>query len=423
MIQRRHLIYSFEQENLKGIKAKMLNWLRQFNIFSFLDNNSYQNAPNRFECMVAAGALELFNDPQSLPKDDWLFGHICYESGQHFFPKYTWKTKPDGGFPLFSFFRPDIVCYIPFGKNELHLSCLESNPEKVLKKILSAEVNVGVKNKKAIEWHCDFEKSDYIETIEKIRNDIRDGDYYELNFCVRAEAEQLLDDPFALFQKLNDTNPSPFAAYYRHQENYLLSASPERFLNKTGNLLTAQPIKGTIRKSIDKKEDLQLQEDLKNDIKEQAENLMITDLMRNDLAKICETGSVCVPELLGIYHFPTLHHLISTIQGKLKVKIDFPGILAASFPMGSMTGAPKKMVMERINRYEKQVRGLYSGSVGYIMPNGDFDLNVVIRSIIYNEKTDRLSYATGGAITYDSIGEKEWEEVSLKAASMRNLFS
>lgn len=423
MSQRRHLIYSFQQEDLNCIKRKMLNWVKQFNIFSFLDNNHYQHAPNHFECIMAAEAMQLFNHPAASTEKDWLFGHICYEFGQQYFQKFHWKPASENGFPLCSFFQPDVVCYIPFRKSEIHISSLKSNPKKVLKQILSTEDSCSYGKTKAIEWLLDFDKSDYFNTIDKIKNDIRNGDYYELNFCVKATATQNIESPAGLFEKLNQSNPSPFAAFYRYHENYLISASPERFINKTGDILTAQPIKGTIRRSLNSEEDAQLQQELKSNIKEQAENLMITDLMRNDLAKVCEVGSISVPDLLSIFHFPTLHHLISTIKGKLQQNIDFKTVLEATFPMGSMTGAPKKIVMERIDEYEKQVRGLYSGSVGYLMPNGDFDFNVIIRSILYNEKVKSLSYATGGAITYDSIDEKEWQEVGLKADAMRMLFS
>lgn len=423
MRQRKHTIYSFQQDNLKIIKGKMLNWLKQFNIFSFLDNNQYCQSPNRFECIAAAGVINRFQDAKSLLNDDWLFGHICYEYGRQYFPKYPWKHHPQNEFPLFHFFQPEIVCFIPFGTTELHINCLTSNPEAVLEEIIATKEAISSSQEPDTSWQLDFDKNGYLNQLDKIKKDIIEGDFYELNFCVRAVANQIIGDPISLFQKLNHSNPSPFAAYYRLLDQHLLCASPERFLNKTKNILTAQPIKGTTRRSAIEEEDVQLQTALKSSIKEQAENLMITDLIRNDLAKICEPGSIQVPELLGIYHFPNLHHLISTIQGKLNNNTDFETILKASFPMGSMTGAPKKIVMERIDTYEKQVRNLYSGSIGYIMPNGDFDLNVVIRSLIYSEKKQELSYATGGAITFDSIGELEWQEVNLKAAAMKALFS
>lgn len=422
MRQRSHIIYTFPIEKLSCLKRKMLNLLRQFSIFSFMDNNGYSHAPNHYECIMAAGAHSRFYQPESLPKDDWLFGHIAYDFGQILYPYFPWKEKGKQAIPAFTFFQPDIVCRIPYGSNQLHISCIKSDPNKVLEQILKTESDFTTAFTPPTEWTLDFTKEEYLKVIDAIRSDIREGDFYELNFCVRATTKHQIQDPFSLFYKLNKSNPSPFAAFYRLEDDYLLCASPERFLQKQGHKLTAQPIKGTIRNSPDKKEDEQLQQALKNDLKEQAENLMITDLMRNDLAKICMPGSIRVPDLLGIYHFPTLHHLISTIEGRQNNQINFKDILEATFPMGSMTGAPKKIVMERIDGYERQQRGLYSGSVGYLSPEGDFDLNVVIRSLIYQEKQQELSYATGGAITYDSVGEQEWREINLKAAAIKALF-
>jgi para-aminobenzoate synthetase component 1 len=199
-----------------------------------------------------------------------------------------------------------------------------------------------------------------------------------------------------------------------------LCASPERYLQKKGNRIISQPIKGTIKRdAVNEANDLQLQEALLASEKDKAENVMVVDLVRNDLSKVCEEGSVKVEELFGLYSFPQVHQLISTISGQLKKGIDLSAILQASFPMGSMTGAPKQRVMELIERYEKTKRGLYSGAVGYITPNKDFDFNVVIRSILYNANTHYLSYQVGGGITFYSDAEKEDEECLTKAAAIK----
>ncbi|HET8572313.1 MAG TPA: anthranilate synthase component I family protein [Edaphocola sp.] len=426
MSQHCNFIYKFPKKDLENLKLKMLNWLRPFNIFAYLDNNDYHHRPNRFECLIGAGAVQTFHNPENLPEGKWLFGHLNYEFGQRFFTKVGWrKTPSQNTFPNCFFFLPETIISIPFGKSELHISTIDPDPENILKSILACSADLQQASETIVHsWQTDFSEQEYVTQIQNIKQDIRRGDYYELNFCVQSHACYDYDrcQPFDLFAKINRQNPSPFAAFYRQDNHFLLSASPERFLHKEKRQLRAQPIKGTIKRGRSATEDEQLKNQLISDIKERAENLMITDLTRNDLAKICTVGSVHVPDLLGLYTFPTLHHIISTVEGSLKADSTFKDILEAAFPMGSMTGAPKKIVLERIDQYEKNPRGIYSGSVGYIMPDGDFDFNVVIRSLVLNTDTRQIRYATGGAITYDSIPEKEWQETVLKAKSMKEVF-
>jgi para-aminobenzoate synthetase component 1 len=222
-------------------------------------------------------------------------------------------------------------------------------------------------------------------------------------------------NPVETYLRLSEISSAPFGAYYKLNDKYLLCSSPERFMKKAGNKLISQPIKGTIKRGGTDEEDIELKHSLLNDVKERAENVMIVDLVRNDLAKSCRPGSVKVEELFGIYTYPTVHQMISTVTGELDEQTHFIDALRNAFPMGSMTGAPKIEVMKLIEYYETTKRGLFSGSVGYITPDGDFDFNVVIRSLFYNEANKYLSYSTGGAITYDSIPEKEYEECMLKA--------
>lgn len=424
MSQHCDFVYTFHRKELENLKLKMLNWLRPFNIFVYLDNNNYRHQPNRFECLIGAGALQIFSDPENLPENEWIFGHLNYEFGQRFFTKVNWQKKPSkDSFPNCLFFLPETVLSIPYGKTELHISTIHPNPENILKDILACSTDEKQPSKTIVHsWQTDFSEQEYRAQIQNIKNNIKQGDYYELNFCVQNCAQYDDCEPFDLFTKINRQNPSPFAAFYRQNNHFLLSASPERFLHKNGTQIQAQPIKGTIKRGKPAAEDEQLKKQLKSDIKERAENLMITDLMRNDLAKICRPGSIRVPDLLGLYSFPTLHHLISTIAGTLKDNCSFFDILKAAFPMGSMTGAPKKIVMEHIDQYEKSPRGIYSGSLGYILPNGDFDFNVVIRSLVLDTNAQEIRYATGGAITYDSVPEKEWQETILKAKSMKAVF-
>ena len=198
-----------------------------------------------------------------------------------------------------------------------------------------------------------------------------------------------------------------------------MCASPERFLKKIKNTILSQPIKGTSKRGNNIKEDEEEKKALQLNEKERSENTMIVDLVRNDLSKICTEGSVMVKEYLKIYSFPQVHQMISTISGNLRENISFSEILSATFPMGSMTGAPKKRVMELIEQYEKTKRGLFSGTVGYINPGGDFDFNVVIRSILYNEENNYLSIQAGSAITFKSDPHKEYEECNIKIEAMR----
>lgn len=421
MKQRKTLIYNFPIGYLPVLKEKMLNWLRPFSIFSYLDNNKYSHKPNRFELLLACDPVERYS-LRDLPCDDWIFGHLSYDFKNKIDPALHSRHPDQQGFEDCFFFIPETVCSIPFGKNTLQIECIFRSPEVVLSEILNQASEVPFEETRKPEWRLPVSEAGYLQQVSTVKNDIEEGDYYELNLCTEVISSFKVKDVFGIFSRFNKCNPAPFAALYRNGSSFLVCASPERFLCKTGSEIIAQPIKGTCRRSSIPEEDEMLRNNLQKDIKERAENVMITDLMRNDLARCCLTGSVAVPELFGIYTFPTLHHLISTISGTLEAQKGFKDIMRFTFPMGSMTGAPKKIVMERIDQYEHSRRGLYSGALGYIMPDGDFDFNVVIRSLFYNEDSARLTYNTGGAITYDSIPEQEWKEIKLKAKAMEAVF-
>jgi para-aminobenzoate synthetase component 1 len=261
-------------------------------------------------------------------------------------------------------------------------------------------------------------KADYLRAVEAVRTDILNGEVYELNLCQEFYAEGVRLDPVDVFLQLNEVSPAPFAGFLRWQEHFLLCASPERFLAHRPPLLLSQPIKGTSRRSSIPAEDEQQRQFLLHDEKERAENLMIVDLVRNDLARVARTGSVSVPELFGIYPFRHVWQMISTVQAELHPGLNLVDVLHATFPMGSMTGAPKIRAMQLIEHYEATRRGLYSGSLGVVWPDGSFDFNVVIRSLQYRRDTGYLSFQVGSAITYDSDPEREYEECLLKAKGM-----
>jgi para-aminobenzoate synthetase component I len=400
----------------------MLGWAKQFNIFCFLDNQQYAIEPHNYECLLAAGAAS-FTETSDVKQLDsffeqhsskWFFGHLSYDlkSSLHF----SSQKENRIGFPGSYFFVPQFVFIIK--TNELVI--IADNPDEVYQAIKQQSL-IEEEEAFILTIQQGLTREKYVEKIKSLQAHILKGDCYEINFCQEFFSEAATIDPFVVFQRLMDVSPNPFSAFYRLQDKYLLCASPERFLQKQKNKIIAQPIKGTIKRDRNKTEDDRLKEELRNSQKDQSENVMIVDLVRNDLAKICENESVKVDELFGIYSYPQVHQMISTISGELRNEIKFSEILRACFPMGSMTGAPKYRVMQLIDEYEEQSRGIFSGSVGYINPNGDFDFNVVIRSIMYNATQKYLSYQVGGGITFYSDPEKEWEECLLKAEAINKV--
>lgn len=406
----------------------MLNWSGQFSIFLFLDSNDYTLRHGRYECLLMA-------DPIGAPLESleavaafyargggWLGGHICYDYKNIVEPRLRSGHPARFTFPLLSFFLPRIVCYIERGRQELVIECVDTDPESVFNEIVANPEEIAGPLPK-LSFTSRTSREHYLDTVQALREHIAAGDCYEITYCTEGYVEDCTVDPLEVFCRLNTISPAPFAACYRVGHNYLMSASPERYLYRQDNLLCAQPIKGTIRRDADSGVDARLKEELYQSIKERAENVMIVDLVRNDLARASEVGSVYVEELFGIYTFPQVHQMVSTICGRLEEGRSATDAIHYSFPMGSMTGAPKIKVMELIEHYESARRELFSGTVGYFTPSGDFDFNVVIRSLFYNGRERYLSFQTGGAITYDSDPVREWEEMRLKAWAMERVFS
>ena len=266
-----------------------------------------------------------------------------------------------------------------------------------------------------------IDKAKYIEQVEKLKNQIHLGNVYEINFCQEFYAENVnIEYPLDLYFKLNKLTKAPYSSFMQFGDFSVFCGSPERFLKKSDDMLISEPIKGTAKRGLNEIEDENIKNELINDPKERAENIMIVDLVRNDLSKIAEKNSVKVDELCGIYSFETVHQMISTVSCKIKKDTSFIDIIKATFPMGSMTGVPKIRAMELIEELESFKRGLYSGSIGYIKPNGDFDFNVVIRSLLYNKKKNYLSCSVGGAITDLSSPEKEYDECLVKVERILN---
>ena len=414
--------------DFKEIKEKVLNWAQQFDTFSFLDNHQYQIEPHSMECLLAAGVRrQLETDAGSAleqlqqfidAKKSWLFGHLGYDLKNEI-ENLTSSKKSGIQFPDLFFFKPEVI--IRLGKKEMQI---ESDDPDAIFNILSQTASTQTKISKTVApvIQSRISKEEYIATIKKLQQHILQGDCYEINFCQEFYDEKAAIDPVALYKKLSAVSPNPFSALYKMNNQWLICASPERFLKKTGNKILSQPIKGTSKRvEIDTQKDEKNKNDLLNSAKDRSENVMVVDLVRNDLAKVCKEGTVQVDELYGIYSFPQVHQMISTISGQLKGDISFIDIMKATFPMGSMTGAPKMRVMQLIEQYEKTKRGIFSGAVGYITPGGDFDFNVVIRSIMYNATTGYLSFQAGSGITFYSNPEKEWEECLLKATAIKKV--
>lgn len=264
-------------------------------------------------------------------------------------------------------------------------------------------------------------KEDYIENVTKLKEHIQNGDIYEINYCITFEASNVKIDPLNIYKKLNAISLAPYSALVKLDDKYIISASPELFLSKRGNKLISKPIKGTIKRGATPEEDEKLKSELFKNIKERTENVMIVDVVRNDLSRLAKKGSVTVEKLYDIETYKQVHQMVSTVSCELKENTSFTDIIKATFPMASMTGAPKIRAMELIDDYETYSRGPYSGCIGYIKENGDFDLSVLIRSIFYNESENYLSFSVGSAITALCDPEKEYEECLLKAAALKKV--
>lgn len=358
----------------------------------------------------------------SAKTNDWLFGYLSYDLKNE-----TEKLKSDKfdglEFPTLYFFVPEYIFLIKNDKLDIgyltELSC-STSAGPIFYEIETFIQENNKTNYPKINVNKRFSKEEYLSTVNKLKAHILRGDIYEANFCQEFYAENTEINPLEIYNKLTFISPTPFSAYYKHKEHYLISASPERFITKRSDKVISQPIKGTAGRSDNIKQDEILKNVLENNEKERAENIMIVDLVRNDLSKTALKGSVRVEELCKIYSFEQVHQMISTVSSEMdSEKFDIIDVIKNAFPMGSMTGAPKISAMELIEKYEKTKRGLYSGAIGYINPDKDFDFNVVIRSILYNEKKKYLSYIVGSAITFKSDAELEYDECLLKAEAMQ----
>ncbi len=425
-------IFKYTPHNIQEFKNKILNWSNKFDFFTYLESNSDTQKTNcnynTYDCLFAIGNLSVLkvvgNDSfDSLQRyinkcKDWIFGHINYDLKNEI-ENLSSNNEDLILFPNISFFQPK---YLIIQKGvELSLYYNNVDDIRIFNEIDLFELEETVAND-SLNLKPEFTKEDYLKRVAKVQNEIKKGNIYELNFCFKYGAQNVSINPSKIWQNLNELSNAPMSCYYKNKNHYLLCSSPERFIKKINNKLIAQPIKGTAKRGESNETDELIKIELKNNLKEQNENVMIVDLVRNDLSKVADSQSVKVEELFEVYSFKQVHQLISTITCSVSKNYSITNILNANFPMGSMTGAPKVSAMKLIEEFELTKRGIYSGTIGYIEPNGNFDFNVVIRSLIYNSENKNLSYSVGSAITSLANANEEYDECLLKAKIIQDLF-
>ena len=410
---------------------QLLYWANQFREVVLLDSNAYHQKYSTYDAVLAVDALtslqtdynNAFQDLQQYQSQtkDWLFGYFSYDLKNDIEELHS--NNFDGLiFPDLFFFQPKKLFLIKGNQVEIqYLRMCDDEIESDFEEIRS--ITPITHYPLPININQRISKDNYILKVSKMLEHIQRGDIYEANFCMEFYAENAKINPLEMYHKLNTISEAPFAVYFKNAAHYLLSASPERYLRKEGTRLISQPIKGTSKRSADPIADAQFKVDLAQNEKERSENIMIVDLVRNDLSHTATKGSVVVEELCEIYTFKQVHQMISTIVSEVENTTSPVEIIRTTFPMGSMTGAPKISALQIIETLEETKRGLYSGAVGYFTTEGDFDFNVVIRSILYNAKNEYLSFSVGSAITAQAIAEQEYEECLLKAKAMFEVLS
>ena len=413
----------------ENFKKQLIHWANQFREVVFLDSNNYSQKYSSYDLVLAVDAFtSIKTDSENAFQDlyqyqsqtkDWLFGYLSYDLKND--TEALQSHNFDGlDFPDLFFFQPKKLFLVK--DNQVEIQYLRNCDDEIdfdFNEItISQSEELTTYNLEHFSIQQRISKENYLSKVAKMLEHIHRGDIYEANFCMEFFANDAKIEPLAIYQKLNEISEPPFAVYFRNNTQHLLSASPERYLRKEGTKVISQPIKGTAKRSVDTNEDEQSKLDLVHNEKERSENIMIVDLVRNDLAQTATKGSVQVEELCQPYTFKQVHQMISTVVSEVELTTSPIEILRTTFPMGSMTGAPKISAMQIIEELEETKRGLYSGAVGYFTPTNDFDFNVVIRSILYNATNNYLSFSVGSAITSLSDPAMEYEECLLKAKAM-----
>ncbi|ERJ59815.1 anthranilate synthase component I family protein [Sphingobacterium paucimobilis] len=415
----------FEVDRL-SFDARAFQWAQQFGQLCYLQSNGYVDEYSSIDCILAVDAQEEFyatshktfehiENFRAKYSQQWVFGFFGYDLKNELEGLHTSFPNPLK-FPDAYFFVPKTI--IKFFKSSIEID--GDNPHHIFECIQAqslTEKNQELE-KTPINIRQRMSKEAYFGTFSKMMYHIKRGDIYEVNLCQEFYAEHAKIDPASTYRQLNRISPTPFSTFFKLGDKFILSASPERFLAKRGKKLISQPIKGTAPRGKDKVDDDRIKHQLRNDPKEIAENVMIVDLVRNDMTQASEPGTVTASKKLEVHTFKQVHQLISTITGIKKTNLSDISVIKNLFPPGSMTGAPKISAMQLCDKYETSKRGVYSGAIGYFCPDGDFDFNVVIRTILYNQTEQYLSFHTGGALTYNAIVEDEYNECLLKASAI-----
>ena len=409
-------------DDLQNFKRKALQWASSFSSACYLDSNGFDDPHSKFDTLIAIGAKaeitantgDAFEVLQSFRKSnpEWLCGFLGYDLKNEI--ENLTSQNPDRlQFPDLYFFAPEHLIIIKGNAAEI----ISDEPQRILSTINQQELT-GAAIQPPISLQSRFNKQEYVDVVTAIQEHITRGDIYVTNFCQEFYAEDVNINPLTIFLQLNNISPNPFSTFFKWKDNYILGASPERFLAKRGSKLVSQPIKGTLKRETEPQADELAKQELRNHPKELQENVMIVDLVRNDLTKSAKPGTVKTEDLFGIYSFRHVHQMISTVVCELQDGLSAIQAVKNTFPMGSMTGAPKISAMQLMEQYERSRRGVYSGAVGYFSADDDFDFNVVIRSLLYNAANGYLSFHAGSAITYHADPEKEYEECLLKAKAV-----
>lgn len=419
-------------KRIDEFKNKLLHWGQNFEEVVWLDSNRYHDRFGEYEAVLAVDAYtslrsdhnQVFSKLKEYQAvaNDWIFGYLAYDLKNDL--EHLTSENYDGvEFPDLFFFQPKKLFFIKGETLEIHyLDSVAHEIDGDLKEIKQNYDGSPLSNdREKIKIKLRIHKDRYFEKLDRLMEHIHRGDIYEANFCQEFYATDARINPLEAYVMLNRMSRTPFSAYLKSGACYAMSASPERYLKKIGKTVISQPIKGTAKRSDDLLEDQELRKALANSEKERSENIMIVDLVRNDLSRTAKKGSVQVDELCKIHSFSQVHQMISTVTSNVRKNVNPVDIISTTFPMGSMTGAPKISAMKIIEELEETKRGLYSGAIGYFSPEGDFDFNVVIRTILYNADKKYVSFSVGGAITAKSNPLDEYEECLIKAKALREV--
>lgn len=388
--------------------------------FVFLDTQSNEDRVGEYDWIAAGGMMKEFNPSaeviatlrnQRKQHPGWWFGRINYDFKNHI-EKLHSSNDDAFGWSDIRFFLAGWVVTKKAGEVQLHVH--SDFGGKADWEALLASKKVNTASSSPVRLQPQMSKDSYLMKAESLLSHIQRGDIYEVNFCQQFIAEGAEINPVQLYFELQKVASPPMSAFWHVENEWAISMSPERYLRKKGTRLISQPIKGTAKRGSDPAQDRALASQLRESKKEQAENVMIVDLVRNDLSRVAMRGTVEVTELFGIHSFQTVHQMISTVEAELAENADVWDVIEASFPMGSMTGAPKVSAMQLIEEHEEHKRGLYSGAIGYITPEDDLDFNVVIRTVLYDSIQKAVSVSVGSALTSEAIAESEWEECLIK---------